>query len=173
MDLSSTTVRSTFIKTLMVSSSRLRSLPLAIGPGTCTYSPLLQALVINYAAVAVLPPPKSKCPWVLLSYVPYLLFPWIHPYASPSPLLARCSAAACAPTAGPPCALIACPVHAPPLTPLAADPRASAPLYLPALLHHSTLTPSFAEAGGFGGELWMRWGRAGRSLPALISCGLR
>ena len=119
IDLSGTTVRSTFIKTLMVSSSRLRSLPLAIGPGTCTYLSLLQALVINYTAVAALPPPKSKCPWILLSYVPYLLFPWIHPYAplhapaaaplAASPLLARCSAAARALAADPPCALVACP----------------------------------------------------------------
>ena len=37
IDLSSTTVRSTFIKTLMVSASHLRSLPLATGPSTCAY----------------------------------------------------------------------------------------------------------------------------------------
>ena len=115
MDLSSTTVRSTFIKTLMVSASRLRSGPMATCPGTCIYSHLLQAL-------AVLPPPKSVCPWIVLRYVSYLLRRWVYPYATllasaaaclAAPLLIACCSAACALAAGSPCALIACPPYAP------------------------------------------------------------
>ena len=56
---------------------------MATCPGTCIYSHLLQAL-------AVLPPPKSVCPWIVLRYVSYLLRRWVYPYAT---LLA--SAAAC------------------------------------------------------------------------------
>ena len=71
---------------------------------------------------AVLPPPKSICPWIMPRYVPYLLRRWVHPHATllapaAAPLVATllhaCCSAARAFAADPPCALAACPLHAP------------------------------------------------------------
>ena len=69
----------------------------------------------------VLPPPKSICPWIMLRYVPYLLRRWVHPHATllasaaaslAASLLHACCPAARALAAGPPCTLVACPLHA-------------------------------------------------------------
>ena len=103
----------------LVTSDHSHWLPAPVPVPTRTYS---RHWYLAIPQVTVLPPPKSICPWVMPRYVPYLLRPWVHPHATlhapaatflAASLPPACCSAARALAAGPPCALIACPLHAP------------------------------------------------------------
>ena len=127
IDLSTTTVRSTFIKTLMVSASHLRSLPLATGPGTCAYSHLPQALAIGYSAGGSITTAQKHMPLGHAALCPLPAAPvgpptrhaarprCCDPGCSPAAcLLLRCSCARCWPALCPgrlPLACAPAPLH--------------------------------------------------------------